>query len=326
MSVRLKNKHNKLKKILSIFIGLMIFLIIGFSLLFTALILQEVKKDYYKKVDAVGTLENKYTYHGEYKVSSYEVDSHEDLFGKYKIWFPSKLEKDEIGKYPVVIFVNGTGLPYRKYEPIFEHLASWGFVAVGNDDPSSGNGKSTSITLDYITSLNNTKGNIFYNKLDMKNIGVRGYSQGGPGAINAVTEFENSHKFTSMYTISTTSYSIINYWHLKRWYYDTSKINIPYFMVSSTGIIDSHILSLPSSLFNNYNNINDKIPSIMARRKNVDHVGVVTHADNYMTAWFRYTLMQDKEARNVFCGDSPEILNNSTNWKDVKMRNLEYIN
>ena len=39
-----------------------------------------------------------------------------------------------------------------------------------------------------------------------------------------------------------------------------------------------------------------------------------------MTAWFRYTLMNDEEASKVFLGDSAEILSNSNNWQDVMIK------
>lgn len=45
-------------------------------------------------------------------------------------------------------------------------------------------------------------------------------------------------------------------------------------------------------------------------------------ADGYMTAWFRYMLMNDKEAAKVFEGEHAEIITNSENWQDVKRQNI----
>ena len=47
---------------------------------------------------------------------------------------------------------------------------------------------------------------------------------------------------------------------------------------------------------------------------------MLTHADGYMTAWFRYTLMNDEEAGQAFSGDVPEILTNLDNWQDVQIK------
>ena len=168
--------------------------------------------------------------------------------------------------------------------------------------------------------MNNNKESIFYNKLDIENVGISGHSQGGVGAINAVTNFENSKIFTSIYTASTTSLELAN---ALQWDYDVSKIRIPYFMVAGTGKIDSETIAPLESLIKNYENLNEDIKAIMARRKNVDHGDMLIYADSYMTAWFRYTLMNDKEASKVFCGDSSEIVQNTDIWQDVRIRNLD---
>ena len=50
---------------------------------------------------------------------------------------------------------------------------------------------------------------------------------------------------------------------------------------------------------------------------------MLIYADGYMTAWFRYTLMNDNEALGVFSGASPEIFQNVDNWQDVQSKNLD---
>lgn len=153
----------KIVKIALIVLIIIFLLIITFLIILKNLEVKAVKSDYFNYVDACGTLEKKYTNYGEFEVDSIEFKSREELFTQYKIWYPSQLSKNYNKKYPIVIFVNGTGVPYSKYEATFEHLASWGFVVVGNDDASSATGESSSITLDYILSLNNNKESIFYN-------------------------------------------------------------------------------------------------------------------------------------------------------------------
>ena len=310
----------KFIKIILIMLLIIFLLICILLMMLKYLASKPISSEYFNKVITSGVLENKYTGYGEYTVNSLEVDSKEELFNKYKIWYPEELEEKSDKKYPVVLFVNGTGVPYSKYGATFEHLASWGFVVIGNDDASTATGESSSITLNYILSLNNNKESIFYNKLDIENVGISGHSQGGVGAINAVTNFENSKIFTSIYTASTTSLELAN---ALQWDYDVSKIRIPYFMVAGTGKIDSETIAPLESLIKNYENLNEDIKAIMARRKNVDHGDMLIYADSYMTAWFRYTLMNDKEASKVFCGDSSEIVQNTDIWQDVRIRNLD---
>lgn len=47
-----------------------------------------------------------------------------------------EMEKSDI-TYPLVNMPNGTGVKSSRYEAVFEHLASWGFIVVGNEDENS---------------------------------------------------------------------------------------------------------------------------------------------------------------------------------------------
>jgi hypothetical protein len=282
-----------------------------------------VKDGYFNEVSTVLPLETKYTKLGNQEVTSEEFDSGEENFSKYKIWYPNELV-NSFNAYPIVLLVNGTGVPYSKYEPIFEHLASWGFVVIGNNEEWTATGQSASLMLDFITLFNTNPQSVLYNKLNLEKIGISGHSQGGVGAIHAVTNFDNSSKYLSIYTASTTSLSMIESWNIdKSWIYDVSKIEIPYFMVAATGNIDAKTIAPLSSLEENFSKLNNNELTVMARRKNIDHGNTLDYADGYMTAWFRFTLLNDLEAAKVFIGNSPEIQQNSTNWQDVRIKNKD---
>lgn len=93
--------------------------------------------NYYNYIQTSGEIEMKYTSSGSKNVSYMEFDANNDVIGKYTIWYPSELDsKDE--KYPVVIFANGTGSTSATYKPFLEHLSSWGFISIGNDDKTPG--------------------------------------------------------------------------------------------------------------------------------------------------------------------------------------------
>ena len=89
--------------------------------------------------------------------------------------------------FPVVVLVNGTGVYGSKYKALFEHLASWGFLVLGNEDPSTCSGDSADAVLAYLLEENERADSIFYQKVDRNNIGISGHSQGGIGVFNAVT-------------------------------------------------------------------------------------------------------------------------------------------
>lgn len=147
-----------------------------------------IPADYYTFFSPSVPLELKYSQPGEYEVSNYDDPSENKAIKKVRFWFPTELAANE-SQYPVIVVVNGSNTPAAKYEPWFKRLASWGFVVVGNEDPQAGTGETTSVMLDYL--LNLSQRHPLYGKLDTDHIGIAGFSQGGAGALAAVTEYEN---------------------------------------------------------------------------------------------------------------------------------------
>ena len=310
----------KFMKIILTILGIIAALIIMFILFLLWAGKQPMVKDGYSNdVQTSAPLEQKYTLKGNYEVSYYEQDANNKQWKKYEIWYPTEMKTSE-GTYPLVVMVNGTGVSASKYKPIFEHLASWGFIVIGNEDESAGGGASAAASLDYILSLNSDSNSMFYGKIDVDNIGIGGHSQGGLGTINAVTAQDNGNHYKVMYAASAPTLQISV--DLLKAPFDISGVNIPCFMVAGTQKVDagdgknSGICPL-IELQEKYNNLSDSVPKIIARRKDTDHGDMLTYADGYMTAWFMYHLQGDKEAGAVFFGDNAEILNN-INWQDVQ--------
>ena len=308
--------------ILYVIVIIILFVILSFCLLcFWASRQPCVKNDYFNKVNCSKPLEKKYTIKGNYAVSYFEQHSDDKTIKKFQIWYPSELtmNKNNDKKYPLVIMANGTGIMASRYKPVFDHLASWGFIVTGNEDGKSGNGKSSSITLDYMISLNSNKDSQFFNKIDLNNIGIGGHSQGGLGAMNAVINHNNGINYKVIYTASAPSSGLAGF--LKASYGDISKLNIPYFQTAGTlkfdaGIDENSGIAPIWSLKEKFDFVPDNVTKIMARRVNTDHGDMLTHADGYMTAWFMYWLQNDSEAKKVFFGNDAEILFNQ-NWVDV---------
>ncbi|WP_079908706.1 hypothetical protein [Paenibacillus sp. 32352] len=309
-----------MKKAIKIVLLTVLGIITALILLFIFVSRQPVVKDtFFEKVVTDRVLEQKYTLKGNYAVSTWEQDAEDKKIGRYKVWYPTTLDNDGY-KYPLVVMANGTGVPASKYAAIFDHLASWGFIVIGNEDESSWDGSSSAKSLELILKLNNTDSSIFYRKVDLDNIGIAGHSQGGVGAINAVSAQGNGNSYKTIYTASTTHHALAE--GLK-WPYDVSKIKIPYFMTAGTLKMDAGDGKNPGiaplfSLQENYQVISKDVTKIYARRVKTDHGNMLPLADGYMTAWFRYYLQGDKEAGNVFFGEDAEILTNS-NWQDVEI-------
>ena len=276
--------------------------------------------DYYKDFQSNEELETKYSKLGNYEVSYEEHESGNSSIKKIRIWYPKELENNN-NEYPMITVVNASGVPAFRYEPFFKRLASWGFIVVGNEDGQTGTGETTSITLDYMLNISNDSK--LYNKIDKNNIGIIGYSQGGAGAIRAVTEFENGKNYKTIFT-GSAAYSFLA--NNMGWNYDTSKIKIPYFMTAGTGKSDDSgkdsskefggVAPL-SSLIENYDKITNDVFKIRARSVGTEHEDMLVQTDSYMTAWMLYQLQDDKEASKIFVGDDAEILHNKK-WQDIE--------
>ena len=305
---------------------ILLIIIVGVFILFK--VIEYRGNHYYNYLETEKELEKKYSELGEYKVSFKSFEADNDVFKKYEIWYPTDLENSN-EKYPLVVVANGTGTPASKYKGFFKHLASWGFVVIGNEDENSRSGESSSKSLDYVLKLNQDKNSIFYNKIDTDNIGIGGHSQGGVGSINAVNNWENGKLYKAMYTASATS----PFWGQEGelgtdWAYDVTKITIPYFFIAGTGHFDSgEAKSIEEKSGQGIcplyamKDIYSKLPTeykVMGRLVNVDHGETYKKADGYMTAWFMYWLKADLQAGDVFWGNDAEILTN-INWQDVKI-------
>lgn len=312
----MKKLINMLLVILGVIVALMVVI---FLFLLWASKQPSVKECYFNDVITDAPCELKYTQMGTYEVSSFEQASDNKQVGKYRIWYPTEMESSA-KKYPLVVMVNGTGTPASRYEAVFGHLASWGFIVAGNEDGSSGTGESTADTLDFILGLSADADSLFYGKVDTQNIGIAGHSQGGSGTINAVTAYENGNMYKVMYTASTPTEAIAA--DLLHAPYNVAGIQIPWFMTAGTGEIDSGNEKDTgiSPLWSNqehYDTVPDDVMKVLARRKNTEHGNMLPYADGYMTAWFMYHLQGDEIAGKVFIGDNAEILNNA-NWQDVQ--------
>lgn len=281
---------------------------------------------YYDFVESDQPIEQRFTAMGPAEVVALDVPDSADVPAQ-KIWYPAELESGD-AVYPVVVFANGTGTPASSYAAVFEHLASWGFIAVGNEDEEPRTGESTLGSLDYVLALNADEESPLFGKIDEDNIGVAGQSQGGVGAINAATARGGETPFAAIFTASATS----PYWGQEDvfgtdWSYDTSLLTIPTFMVAGTGSFDAGTATDITAtegqgitplwaLQETYAAIPESVEKVIARRTETEHAESMTRSDGYMTAWFRYWLQGDTDAREVFRGDQAEITHNS-NWQDL---------
>lgn len=265
-------------------------------------------KDYQKNIDTGSEVETKYMADGSFEVSVYEEPALQ-VFKKYVIYYPSELEMSE-KQYPVIVVCNGSGTPISKYPSVPRHYASWGFIVIGTEEENAWNGFGAEMSVRHLQRLNDTrqtgdgKDNIFYNKVDLNNVGIVGHSQGGVGVLNAVTAQEHRDIYKAAVSLSPTNKELA---HNIEWDYDASLVDTPIMLISGEGGGDDWVVTGKQ-----LQSIYDDIPGqkVMMRRKNTVHNEVLYSANGYVTAWFMWRLQSDGEVALAFSGFSPDILSN----------------
>lgn len=292
----------KVLKIIGFIILIPILLFIGFLVILS--FIPSVPNHYTKTVKTGGTIEEKYLAMGNLKVKSTKSKATELTKYNY-VYYPEELETNK-KKYPVVVVLNGTGVLPKKYKALFKHLASHGFIVVGNDDGSTGFGTSADETIEYLKKASTDKDSVLYEKIDLENIGITGHSQGGAGVFTSISIMKHKDAYKTAVALSPTHEETALAFG---WNYDLTKIKIPILMIAGTkGDFETKAV-IP---LEKMNEMYDKIsaPKIMMRRTDAEHREMLYMADGYVTAWFRWQLQNDEEASRAFTGDTPEILHN----------------
>lgn len=298
----------KILKIVGIVLLVLIVLIV--ALLIYLSMKPFVPNNYTKTVDTGGAIEAKYLSTGAYEVKYIEAEATED-WKKFEAFYPADLETGT-DAYPVVVFANGTGVFASKYKALFKHLASWGFIVLGNEDPSTCTGASADATLAWLLEQSNDPDSVFYQKVDTKHIGISGHSQGGVAVFNAVSEQPHGGLYTCAVSLSPTEWALAMAIGLD---YDPSKMTAPTLILAAP---ENDVIT-PDGV----KGLSDIIPAgtVRALRPGMDHGRMLYSADGYVTAWFMWQLQGDQDAARAFVGENPELLNN-TMYQDAAI-NLE---
>lgn len=269
---------------------------------------EAVPPDYTKTVKTGGEIEARYLAMGRHAVRYAEVPAWMS-FKKFVVCYPSDIARMK-EPVPAVIFVNGTGVKGTKYPALQKHLASWGFITVATNEKFAWNGFSAEMSVRYLEQLNEYQPaegkNAFYHKIDLRNLGVTGHSQGGFGVVNAVTEQRHHKNYKAAVILSCNAQSNPVF----LWEAHPEEIAATTLILGSTGPTDSLLAPL-DSLKRLYRQIPDGVSKVLARRNDADHGEMLYKGDGYVTAWFLWLLKGDEKAAEAFTGESPELMHNS---------------
>ena len=301
----------KALKIIGIIILVIVVLIAGGLFLLSKA--PSAPKDYTKTVKTGGDIEGQYMQKGPLEVRHFTADA-DDVLKKHLVYYPVELESAD-RQFPVIFSLNGTGIAGSKYTAVFEHFASWGFIVLGNEDPSTGFGITADKMYDFLVSQNNDMNSPLYNRIDFDNIGLIGHSQGGAGVFSALSIVETSDKYKTGVALSPTHEEMA---HALTWMYDLEKVSVPVLMMAGTETDFETQSVIP---IDKMNAMFDKLASdvkVMARRKGADHGKMLYSANGYAAAWFMWQLQNDEEAAKAFIGSDPELLRNPL-YQDQKI-------
>lgn len=278
-----------------------------------------VQPGYEQHVTPGAPLEGRYTGRGSRAVSSAAFDAPGTRAKHFTVWYPADMAAGE--DLPLVVMVNGTGVGASRYAAVSEHLASWGFLVIGNEDQGSWDGASSAESLDFMLRSHEDPASLFHGRVDTAHIGIAGHSQGGVGAINAVTAQPNGSRYTALYTASATSRALAA---ALNWTYDPHKVAIPWLMTAGTLRADAgdgqrEGIAPLTSLQENAAACPGTALVVHARRVKADHSDMLALADGCMTAWFAALLQGDRDAAQIFTGENPALARNE-NWQDVLIR------
>ncbi len=272
---------------------------------------QMAPENYTETVQTGGGIESTYLKNGKYEVSYFEKEANED-YKKFEVYYPKELEASATA-YPLLVFLNGTGVKASRYVAQFKHYASWGFIAIGTEEEESWDAVAADACLSYLLKENEDPNSVFYQRIDFENVGAIGHSQGGAGVFKAITDMEHSSIYKTAVSLSPTHEEMAK--QLK-WDYDLTKIKIPLLMLAGTkGDFETKSVIPLEKMEEMYAKITS--PKVMARRLGAEHGDMLYSADGYNTAWFMWRLQNDLGASNGFINDA-ELLTNSL-YSDQKI-------
>ena len=258
-----------------------------------------VPNSYTKTVETGGTIEARYLAMGPYAVKQGKAEAPED-WKEFVAYYPAELEGSG-EKWPAVVFVNGTGVYASKYPALFRHLASWGFIVLGNEDPGTFSGDSADATLAWLLEENEDPDSVFYQRVDTDHLGLSGHSQGGVGVFNAVNEQPHGGMYACAVSLSPTQEDLAEALKIP---YDPSQTAIPTLVLAGT----KNDVITPEGMERLYAKLAG--PKAMALRTDADHGQMLYSGDGYVTAWLMYWLRGDEAAGQAFFGPEAELLDN----------------
>jgi hypothetical protein len=187
--------------------------------------------------------------------------------------------------HPVVLWGNGSGSRPSAYAGLLRHLASHGFIVAAADTSSSGSGQEMLAGLNYLAAAHSRPGSVFHRRVALDRIGATGHSQGGAGAIAAGAD----PRVDTVVPIQPGPSG------------EHRLLHGPTFYLA--GQLD--LIVVPLLLVYPRYQESGHVPAVYGELAGADHTEPTGNGGGYrgpVTAWLRFHLLADEQARGMFFG------------------------
>ena len=207
-------------------------------------------------------------------------------------------------KHPVVIWGNGTGVLPGAYTSLLRHYASHGFIVVAANTPASNFAITMRSGIDLIADKAASPSSVFFGKVDLEHIGAVGHSQGGSAAINAAID-------DRVDTAVAIQPGPLN---------DVDLIDEPVLYLAG----QADAIVWPAIVRAMYEDA-DHVPAEYLELRGATHFGTAINGGDMRgpsTAWLRYWLLDDPNARTEFFGASCGYCTDTQQFSDFDRNDL----
>jgi hypothetical protein len=203
----------------------------------------------------------------------------------HTIFHPARLGGLGCRVHPVVLWGNGSGSRPSTYAGLLRHLASHGFIVAAADTAAAGSGEEMLAGLDHLIAANSRPASVFHRRVALDRIGATGHSQGGAGAIVA----GGDPRVSTVVPIQPGPFG------------EHRRLHGPVFYLA--GQLDL-VVSPLLLVYPRYQE-SGHVPAVYGELAGADHTEPTGNGGGYrgpVTAWLRFHLLADEQARPMFFG------------------------
>jgi hypothetical protein len=281
-----------------------------------------------------GTIEQKYYAPGSWAVTVQIGGACCDSLGnKYDLYYPTSLGAGGF-KHPILTWGNGSFGKSANVAYLLKHMVSWGFVVIATEDSMTGPGQTILDAAKFLIKANGDSTSIFFNKLNVSQIGAFGHSQGAGGAVRALMLSGGLIKTVIPFELPA------QVWCALPPCLDTHALTTGsvFFIDGSLDIPISPPTQPPGatglqSIEAFYDAVPAGVPKVKGTLIGPSHNDITGQPDcktavqpcingvygylGYPTAWMMYQLQNDNYARGAFVNGTGEMFSQPLNWELV---------